>query len=474
MSVARRVIAAVASAVLGLGPACCAAGSWADDLRSPVAAVRVRAAVSLGRLADRAAVPALIEALGDSEKDVRREAAKALGAIKDARAVTRLLETLRDRDPNVRLYAAYALGEIKDPKTVGVLLDAIRDPEWCVRDQAAWALREIRDPKIVEPLAAALKERDADVAHIEWLLRHVGGPEVAGRIAGLLAEPDAETRLRAVKVLVGLQDGAAVEPLLVALRDASEAVRRTACDGLFKFPDERAEKPLTDLMARERSPAVRAAAEKALGRITRRDELAAHWSFDDRDPKIARDVTGRGNDGQIRGASPVEGKVGFALQFGKGKYVALGRPAGLPIAERPFTVMAWARSDASDGVVVARGGAFCGFSLYVKDGVARFGIHREKEGPSYLAVGKEKVVGTWVHLAGVVRSDRIELYVNGKLSATARTDGYLPGNCGQGMEIGCDDGTSAAEITDAFQGILDEVKMVEAALSEKEIARECR
>jgi len=198
----------------------------------------------------------------------------------------------------------------------------------------------------------------------------------------------------------------------------------------------------------------------------------AHWSFDDRNAEVARDVTGSGADGEIRGCTPVEGKVGAALRFTKGNYIALGRPAELPIGGRPLTIMAWAKSDADNGVVIARGGAFCGFSLYIKDGVAKFGIHRMQEGPAYIATGREQVVGPWVHLAGVVKNDRIELYVNGKLAATAKTAGYIPGDCGQGMEIGFDESNSPAEITDNFEGIIDEVKVYHAALSEEEIAKQ--
>jgi len=98
------------------------------DLRSSVPAVRRQAAVALGRVGGKAAVPALVEALGDPEAQVRREAAKALGHIKDARAVPKVLAALRDPDANVRLYAAYALGEIKDPKAAKELLNALHDP----------------------------------------------------------------------------------------------------------------------------------------------------------------------------------------------------------------------------------------------------------------------------------------------------------------------------------------------------------
>ena len=45
------------------------------DLQSELPAVRRQAALALGRLADRAAAPGLIAALGDSDPAVRREAA---------------------------------------------------------------------------------------------------------------------------------------------------------------------------------------------------------------------------------------------------------------------------------------------------------------------------------------------------------------------------------------------------------------
>lgn len=468
---ASMVICAWVAAVCQAGPA---ADARVADLRSRLPAVRAHAAASLGRTGDRSAVPALIRALGDPEPSVQRQAAKALGFLKDARAVAPLVEALGARDVNLRLNAAYALGEIKDKRATDALLEALADPEWGVRDQAAWALRELRDPAVAKGLVAALEHGNADVPHIEWLLRHAGGEQVVAPLAALLRDRDAAARARAVHALAGLRAKQAVEPLVAALGDRSPEVRRLAVEALVQLGDDRAEEPIRALAARETDPAVKAAAEKAALAMLRHGDLAAWWSFDDRNTKVARDMTGRGTDGEIKGCTVVEGKVGHALRFGKGAYIELGKPTELTIGNASFTVMAWVKADAENGVVVARGGAFCGYSLYVMGGVAKFGIHCVQDGPAYVAAGKQQVAGDWVHLAGVVHRDRVEVYVNGALAGTAKTKGYIPGECGQGMEIGFDAGNSPAEICDAFDGILDEVKCFSVALSQADIAKQSR
>jgi len=468
-----RITVTVSILILGWAAGACPAHSPIEEyvrgLQSSVPAVRERATIALGRIGDRAAVPALIKAMKDPENGVRREAAKALGFIKDSQATPTLQEALSDNDTNVRLYAAYALGEIKDAKSVDALVRALGDPEWIVRDQAAWALREIHDSKIAEPLVAALKAKDADVAHITWILRHLGDAQTAVQLAALLEDPIAETRMRAMNAMAELGGPDAIDCLIDALEDSDPGVRCYAVAALLETGDRRVKEPLEKAAAREQDASVREAIEDALFQMSPRRHLAAWWSFDDRNASIAKDVTGRGNDGKILGCTPVEGKVKSAMRFSKGKYIEFGQPAGLPIGGKPLTIMAWAKSDARNGVVIARGGAFCGFSLYIKDGVAKFGIHRTQEGPAYIAAGTEDVMGSWAHLAGVINEDRVELYVNGKLAATTKTPGYIPGNCGQGMEIGYDVSNSPAEIVDNFEGLIDEVRIYQAALNEDEI-----
>jgi HEAT repeat protein len=444
----------------------------ADGLQSDVAAVRAQAAKSLGREGDSSAVPQLIVALGDASADVRREAAKSLGFLKDDRAVEPLISVLADSDKNVRHYAAYALGEMKDGRAAQALLAALGDPEWCVRDQAAWALREIGDPAIVPSLAKAMAAKEADLKQLVWILQGIPDVDVVAPLAELLEDDDVTTRLRAVQVLGTMREKPAVDALIAALSDSSPKVRHAVVDTLVAIGDRRVKKPLEELASRETDAALRAVLEAALVQMSYRKDLAAHWSFDDGNTALARDVTDNDNDGQIIRCTTVAGRTGTALKFGEGTYVELGKPSGLPIGNAPFTVMAWIKSDAPRGVVVARGGAFCGYSLYVMDGVAKFGIHRVQDGPTYIAAGKDNVVGRWVHLAGVVRQNRIELYVNGKPAAAAETPGYIPGNCGQGMEIGYDVSNSPAEIIDHFQGVIDEVKCYGAALAAEDIADE--
>ncbi len=75
------------------------------------------------------AVPALVQALGDGDKDVRSAACRALGAIGDASAVPALINALGDEYSWVRFAACEALGAIGDAAAVPDLIKALRDED---------------------------------------------------------------------------------------------------------------------------------------------------------------------------------------------------------------------------------------------------------------------------------------------------------------------------------------------------------
>lgn len=444
------------------------------DLGSDAVAVRCQAASRLGQLGDRRAAVALITSLADAEPQVRRQAAQSLGMIKDRRATAALVTALQDADQNVRFYAAYALGEIKDAAATEALLKALADPAWPVRDQAAWALKEIGGEAVAQSLIARLAAPDESLQQLAWILKNLQRDTTLEALREAIGHASDRTRQRVLIVMAALQDARLTPDLVQALDDPSPRVRHRAVQLLALLRDRSLLERLMRVAKDDEDKAVRDTAQEAVESLSRTNQLLAYWSFDTLQPLVAPDETNNGNDGQVNGCESVPGKRGRALQFGPGQFVEIGRPGGFPVANAPFTVTAWVKAQAAEGVVVARGGAACGFSLYVKEGVPKFGIHRLQDGPGYIAAGTSLKLDQWVHLAGVVHPRRIELYVDGSLAGSAETAGYLPSECGQGMEIGLDVGNSAAEIVSPFRGLIDEVKVYGAALSAAEIRAESK
>ncbi|NOX54376.1 MAG: hypothetical protein GXP27_08010, partial [Planctomycetes bacterium] len=209
-------------------------------------------------------------------------------------------------------------------------------------------------------------------------------------------------------------------------------VRLFAVRQLAAIGNPACRKMLLELLEHERDATVREAAAQAAEDLSPLRRLMGWWRFDEAGGGMAKDRTGHGNNGKVLGCKTVEGRIGRALEFDGKSYVELGRPANLPMADREFTVAAWVKAAADEGVVVARGGAFCGFSLYLKEGRPCFGIRRQQNRPAYIARADQQVAGRWVHLAGVVRTDRIELFVDGRLAASTNIPGLLLSDCGQG------------------------------------------
>ncbi len=127
------------------------------------------------------AVPALIRALRDDNRDVRLAAAMALGELRDRRAFEPLIVILKDEDWAMRHGAARALGNLGDPGAVELLIATLKDKDENVRGAAAYALGELGDARAVEPLIAALKDEGGGVRYdAAEALGKLGAP--AGRI----------------------------------------------------------------------------------------------------------------------------------------------------------------------------------------------------------------------------------------------------------------------------------------------------
>lgn len=200
------------------------------------------AAWSLGHRHERRGIPALIEALGAEDRDLRRVAATSLGQIGDPVAVESLGYAL-DRDP-ANPHAAEALGVLADRRAVPALSRAFERAESSVgtRLAAAWAL-------------AALGED----GYVEYLVAHVRAVVEAPPMSVTLPTPDGEGQMlatnpryrqwrrehpigdwRAILYLARTRDPRAFAPLVAALQAEDRNTIRTAVEALAYLGDPRA------------------------------------------------------------------------------------------------------------------------------------------------------------------------------------------------------------------------------------------
>ena len=104
--------------------------------------VRRYLALVLGHVADREAVPLLIEATSDKDSQVRIYSLWSLGAIADPAGEATLLEAIGDQDPGIRKTAAFALAGFSGAEALDALTIASEDPVADVRWNAALALAQ--------------------------------------------------------------------------------------------------------------------------------------------------------------------------------------------------------------------------------------------------------------------------------------------------------------------------------------------
>ncbi|MBI5787305.1 MAG: HEAT repeat domain-containing protein [Candidatus Schekmanbacteria bacterium] len=169
----------------------------------------VSALINLGK----PAVDPLLPVLLDKTDCARKATAYILGEIGDQAAIEPLLKSLKDESPWVREAVVVALTKIDDPRRVEPIIQALWDENEWVNKAAAYALQKIATPLAINPLITFLK----------------------------LGKPD-EIHQAAAEALISIGPPA-TEPLLTALYDKDERLRKTAADCLERLNWE----PLRDV-----------------------------------------------------------------------------------------------------------------------------------------------------------------------------------------------------------------------------------
>jgi HEAT repeat protein len=198
-----------------------------DALSEPKPQVRVAAAIALGELNARSAIPKLREALSDKEPIVVLAAAHSLLTMKDTTAYQVYYEILTGERKGSKGLVAGQLDTLRDPKKMALLgfqegigfvpfvgmgytamRTVVKDDSSPVRAAAARVLADDRDPDIDNALvqvAIGDKSQVVRTAALDALARR-GNPEVIDRIAPALSDEKDSVKYTAAAAIVHLSD----------------------------------------------------------------------------------------------------------------------------------------------------------------------------------------------------------------------------------------------------------------------------
>jgi HEAT repeat protein len=189
---------------------------------------RATAAFTLGDMASPTAVPALLEALGDRDRDVRAAAARSLGRLGAVDAVETIVRALAEgRIPrSVAGQALLAIGPAALPSLRS--LEGAEDA--AARAFAIELVGLLGDASDGSRLVACVRDSSADVrAKAAFALGRLGAEEGAEQLRFALGDRIPFVRAQAARALGAVGDAAAVPELIeVARHDVFSAAHASA------------------------------------------------------------------------------------------------------------------------------------------------------------------------------------------------------------------------------------------------------
>ena len=234
------------------------------NLAHPDKNVRIRAALHLGAVRDRSALPVLTQRLG-SEPDfyvreqltwtlvqmtedalpgvlalleqpdmvVRLQAVHTLSKMKDRRATSALVKVLSDQDDEVARRAAFALGQGKDPESLQALLAGLGHEQAERRNTLSMALQSYGSSALPDLQVALQHSRQEVKVHAAETLGLIANPAAAPALAKVL-QTDAgdstnwELRFAVLSALGQLSGPVADEAIAQTIHDPDSRLRALA------------------------------------------------------------------------------------------------------------------------------------------------------------------------------------------------------------------------------------------------------
>ena len=205
------------------------------------------------------------------------------------------------------------------------------------------------------------------------------------------------------------------------------------------------------------------------------DELG-RWTFDGASSSTVADETGNGNDGTVVGATvSSDARQGKSMKFdGVDDYVDVG---ALDVAGDQITIAAWFKADdfeETDAHIIAKGTApslqqiawMLGTDNHGGGIVLRFRVHTNgTEAASLEASSGNIQTGEWVHAVARYDGSHMTLFKNGVQVGSMPHSGAIAVNPNVPVRIG----DVAGSVRKPFDGVIDDVRLYDRALSDEEI-----
>ncbi len=196
------------------------------------------------------------------------------------------------------------------------------------------------------------------------------------------------------------------------------------------------------------------------------------WKFDEAQGSTAADSFGQ-NNGIIHGATWTAGKIGnYALDFdGEDDYVNIDESGSLDISGNEITIAAWIKAKRIDKRQVIAAKTAGGDNTWLVEinpvdfdnGKLNFFLNTGDGGTN---VGSRSpiAVDTWCHIVFVYNGTERIIYINGQVDTSEATSGDISTN-DQPVRIG-----TWGSLSRFFNGIIDDVRIYNYALSKEEVA----
>jgi len=197
--------------------------------------------------------------------------------------------------------------------------------------------------------------------------------------------------------------------------------------------------------------------------------LVGWWTFDEGSGAIAADSSGNGNNGTLHG--PVEwvaeGKIGGAMAFtGPYNYVLVPNANSLN-PTNAITIAAWINPSWTGNNRILQKSTEGSDNQYrlLKEGGNNIRVHLPPAA-NFEVTGKIPPAGEWTHLVATYDGSMIRVYFNGAVIGETAFSGKLDVSNGP-LFIG--NKHSKAPAGDEFNGMMDDVRIYNRALSASEI-----